>query len=566
MQAAQSPQTMIDDNAIANLQSGLEVILDEAARIEKLRPVLKNMNKEKIYQALYQLESALYRQKTDFALEPCPYDEFPWIDAKDISIGTTLANQVIEEYDATNQRLTCVRSVSKARWKDQEVAFIQYLGTNSHKKKREVLMQDIRMCAMGKHENVIELIGGATPTTNSPYPYLVFRTGSELNHVDFLRKATSLRDLMTFVGGAERGSDFMFVQGITYRDGISVSCTGVATIHPPGITLSKLTGKQSTKKHNGKRWAGHVLGDIALEFKDTALPLQEIHQILDACHTPKLEDEVSNALIAHTGPAKKKHIFQIAEDFKVPLNLTWQCVTTPNPPDYIVRPAGFGMIEGASDGQSEAPFTRWIPLAGLSSTTANPVDYASEWIDKITTRVTFKDDSRPTFKDADIPVMKGSDHPGWLRRVVLSFEDVMRNARGLNSKCRVVLNYWNQPSEKFNNYQVVFDEFLKENSYPPRVVHYARRVNLRHIFNVEPGQITVPVYLHRQPGSKSPRHYWGFLSQFADPTIPPESPITELNINYQLDLLTALEGDSWGYRADQEYEEEYVRLPGAWIA
>ncbi|KAG8784256.1 hypothetical protein FRC12_018851 [Ceratobasidium sp. 428] len=67
-EAASSPQTIVDDDAIVNLRNGLETIVQEAARIEKLNIVLKKMNTNKIFQVLYQLENALYRQKTDFAV------------------------------------------------------------------------------------------------------------------------------------------------------------------------------------------------------------------------------------------------------------------------------------------------------------------------------------------------------------------------------------------------------------------------------------------------------------------------------------------------------------------
>ncbi|KAG8787679.1 hypothetical protein FRC12_015356 [Ceratobasidium sp. 428] len=551
-QAASSPQTAVDDSAIASLINGLEMIDQQAAQIEKLSLVLKKTNTNKISRVIYELEDALNRQKTDFTPEPFAYDEIPW---KDITDPEASAHR-FEAQDPTDQRLNCVKWVYKARWKNQNVVFVEYSGTYSLKKKRKLLMQDLRQCAVGKNRYVLELLGGATPTTNSPHPYVVFRAGGELSHVDFLRKTTSLSALMTFIDGAEQGSQYMFTQGVIYRDGVSVSHTGVATVHPPGIKLLTLTGKQSTK-----RWAGHIVGDIASEITDAALPLEEIHQVLDACDSEELENKVRNALVALTMPVKKKHILEIAELCKVPLESTWRCVTTPDPPDYIVRPASFGAIVGTNTGRPEMPFTRWIPIASRMSAMVNPKDCPSEWIDKITTRITFKNGSRPTFKDADIPLIAGNSTSGWLR------QNVIRNAKGLNSTCRVVLNYWNFPYEKLKNYQAAFDEFLEEHStYPPRVAHFARRVNLRFIFHLEPDQVTVPVYLHRQPGSQSPRHYWGFLSQFADPTKPPEAPISEIKISYQLDLLTALEGDSWCFRTDQEYDEEYTRIPGSWIA
>ncbi|KAG8698309.1 hypothetical protein FRC09_007300 [Ceratobasidium sp. 395] len=534
------------------------MIDQQAAQIEKLNVVLKKMNTDKMIQILYQLEIALYRQKTDFAPEPFAYDEIPW---KDITDAEASAYR-FEAQDPTSQSLNCVKCVYKARWKNQDVVFVEYSGTYSLKKKRKLLMQDLRQCAVGKNRHVLALLGGATPTTTSPHPYIVFRAGGELSHVDFLRKTTSLRDLLTFIKGAEQGMQYMFAQGVIYRDGISVSCTGVATVHPPGIKLLALTGKQSTK-----RFAALIVGDVALEFKDAALPLEEIHQVLGACDNDDLKNKVKNALMALTMPVKKKHILEIAELYKVPLESTWQCVSTPNPPDYIIRPASFGAIVGTNTGRFETPFTRWIPIASRMSTMVNPKDCPSEWIDKICTRVTFKNGSSPTFKDADIPPIARNSDSGWLRRVLYSFENVIRNAKGLNSTCRVVLNYWNFPHERLKNYQVAFDEFLEEHStYPPRVVHFARRVNLRFIFHLEPSQVTVPVYLHRQPSSQSPRHYWGFLSQFTDPTKPPEAPISEIKISYQLDLLTALEGDSWCFRTDQEYDEEYTRIPGSWIA
>ncbi|KAG8784257.1 hypothetical protein FRC12_018852 [Ceratobasidium sp. 428] len=341
--------------------------------------------------------------------EPYAYDEIPW---KEIRVTEPLVLQ-FEAQDPTDQDLKCVKWISKARWKDQDVAYVEYSGTYSVKKRRQLLMQDLRQCAVGKHSNVLELMGGATPTTTSLHPYLVFRAGGELSHVDFLRKTTSLRDLLTFIKGAEQGMLYMFTQGVKYRDGISVSCTGVATVHPPGIKLLTLTGKQSTK-----RFAALIVSDVALEFKDAALPLEEIHQVLAACDNDDLKNKVKNALMALTTPVKKKHILEIAELYKVPLASTWQCISTPNPPDYIIRPASFGAIVGTNTGRSEMPFTRWIPIASRMSAMVDPKYCSSEWIDNICTRITFKNGSRPTFKDEDIPLIAGNSDSGWLRQVI----------------------------------------------------------------------------------------------------------------------------------------------------
>ncbi|KAG8716545.1 hypothetical protein FRC08_009305, partial [Ceratobasidium sp. 394] len=310
------------------------------------------------------------------------------------------------------------------------------------------------------------------------------------------------------------------------------------------------------------RWVGSILNDVTSEVQDTALPLCEIYQVLNACKSnKKLKTQIEAALVAHNVPVKKQHIFEIAESLKVPLKLTWRCETTPKCPGFVVNLASFGTFVGDQSGRSQAAFTRWVPLStSFTSALLNPSSCPNDWLDKITTRVTFKDGQRLTFKDADIPIIKTTNHRGWL-----SFENVMRNANGLRSSCGVVLNYWNPPSRRLDDYQAAFDRFAKGNSYPPRTIHYIRAVNLRFKFQVEPNQITVPVYLHRQPCSQSPRHYWGFLSQFADPTVPPEPPVSDIRITYQLDVATALQGDSWEFRADREHEEEYSKMPGAWF-
>ncbi|KAG9078103.1 hypothetical protein FS749_009938, partial [Ceratobasidium sp. UAMH 11750] len=350
-QAMISPQTTIDSNTMTSLRDGLEIILGEAAKIEKLRPVLKGVNKTKILETLDRLQSTLDSRKLDIAYnfammsmaqavqynqpEPLSYDEILW---RDITVTDSHSYKSIEEQDPADPNLSCTKFISKARWDNQEVSFVEYSGTCSRKRKYELLKRDLKQCAPGKHINVIQLMGGAAPTTIGPHPYLVFQTGGELTYVDFLRGTTSLNALITFLKGTEGGSSWMFSQGVIYRDGISVSYDGVAKVHPPGIKLPKLTGRQSTK-----RWVGSILNDVTSEVQDTALPLCEIYQVLNACKSnKKLKTQIEAALVAHNVPVKKQHIFEIAESLKVPLKLTWRCETTPNCPGFVVNLASFG--------------------------------------------------------------------------------------------------------------------------------------------------------------------------------------------------------------------------------
>ncbi|QRW10811.1 hypothetical protein RhiLY_09810 [Ceratobasidium sp. AG-Ba] len=567
-QAMQDPQATVDDNTMAVLSSTLEDVLEKAAQLESLNPASKRLKTSEIFEQLYGLRESLYHWKTDVAFrfaiapktqtrvivesEPLPYGE---VSSRDIDVIDSVACQVVE--DESDRDLIGVKTVSKARCRGQDVHFVEYSGTVSRKKKYELLNQDLKQSVTGRHANVLQLVGGATLSTATSHPYLVFSAGGQFNHIDFLQKTTSLNALITFTRGVQGGSNYMFQQKIIYRDNISVSCTGVATVHPPGIRLSKLTGKQSTK-----RWAGHILGDVDSEFGNAALPLHEIYQILHACGDKKLKTQVEDNLITLTGVPKKQQIFEIAEDLGVPLKLTWQYQSSANPPDFVVNLASFGTFIGDNSGKSQAQFTRWSPLNDPTSNSLRLHNEFSDWMDNITTRVTMQGGPRPTFKDGDVPAVKQNTYQHWL-----SFGNVMRNTRGLKSACSVVLHYGNRPSKHLDDYQIAFDGFAERNVYPDRTVHFIRGINLRFKFKVKPDQINVPVYLHRQPSSQSPRNYWGFLSQFADPTATPQSPVSDIKMEYQLDVVSALEGDSWISRADREYDRnEYAKMPGAWAA
>ncbi|KAG9094720.1 hypothetical protein FRC06_010542 [Ceratobasidium sp. 370] len=132
---------------MTSLRDGLEIILGEAAKIEKLRPVLKSVNKSKISEMLDRLQYALDSRKIDIASEPFPYDEILW---RDITVTDSHSYDAIEEQDPADPNLSCTKFISTARWKDQDVSFVEYSGTYSHKKKYELLRQDLKQCAAGK--------------------------------------------------------------------------------------------------------------------------------------------------------------------------------------------------------------------------------------------------------------------------------------------------------------------------------------------------------------------------------------------------------------------------------
>ncbi|KAG8746282.1 hypothetical protein FRC10_005531 [Ceratobasidium sp. 414] len=79
--------------------------------------------------------------------EPLSYDEILW---RDITVTDAPSYKAIEEQDPTDQNLSCVKYVSKARWKNQEVSFVEYSGTSPRKRKYELLRQDLKQCAAGK--------------------------------------------------------------------------------------------------------------------------------------------------------------------------------------------------------------------------------------------------------------------------------------------------------------------------------------------------------------------------------------------------------------------------------
>lgn len=126
--------------------------------------------------------------------------------------------------------------------------------------------------------------------------------------------------------------------------------------------------------------------------------------------------QVEKAFMACALPITKRKIFQIAAELNVPLKLTRRCVTTGRCPAFVVNLASLGELEGESGGGANSPFTRWRPIRDQPGTLSARKPTSADWVDHITTRVTFKEDSKPTFRDEDIYNRKGSNsRQGWLR-------------------------------------------------------------------------------------------------------------------------------------------------------
>lgn len=478
---------------------------------------------------------------------------FPEVDTLELELDSTVYDISVRDSQSDQ---TLLKTVAKGRYRKDNVLMMQFSGTCSPKIKQRMFKSHLRYCAMShSHANIARFLGGTNPSTLEKYPFFLLRQGPGIDHEEFLQSNYSIKALMEFLKGVQKGTRFIFDQGIKQRDCIQVLPSGEATVYPSGVLMSKFSGYNSTK-----RSARHLLRDAPRS--GAILPLHAIYELLSAASTGFQQKALDEALL-NTSFITEHTLWRIADTLCLPITRVLH-YTGPEP-NFTLAAGDAGQPDLSLSTKELTRSSARIPMYGWHKATLgsmprderdeNPKEKHREWQEQLSSRAMRSHAVTPYFLDCDFPLSPDSK-AGWHR-----YDHVLQRAEG--SDVDMCLLY---ATESVVSSSTVDNLGLESATTGPLFTVESICARLR-FFIPTPGSLPQPMYFHRRLDADAlPREYWGFISDNIDPLATPSDQVKTIPLKYDIHFRTRMKDDSWSERADACLAAGLAKLPGSFMA
>ncbi|KAF8596000.1 hypothetical protein BDV93DRAFT_528319 [Ceratobasidium sp. AG-I] len=487
-------------------------------------------------------------EQGDFAAE----DEmsFPEVNSLFLELDTTLYEISVRD---SNSGQTLLKTVSRGRYRRDNVIMMQVSGTCSPRIKQRLFRHHLRYCTTAHHFNVARFVGGTNPSASENYPFVLLREGPGVDHETFLQSNYSMKALMEFLKGVQKGTRFIFDQGIKHRDCIQVLPSGEAIVYPSGILMSKFSGYNSTK-----RAARHLLRDAPRS--GAVLPLHAIYELLSAASTSSQQNALEAALL-RASLITEHTLWRIADSLNLPITRELHYLG-PEPNFTLVagdvgRPDLAVLVEDMIRSSARITIHGWSKASRLSIPRDETAENSHDgWQQQLSSRAMRPEAVTPYFLDCDFPLSSES-RIGWHR-----YDHVLQKAEG--SDVNMCLLYATKSHIRSSPPRAEND--MTTASTDPLFTVQSVVVRLR-FFIPAPAQLPQPIYFHRRlHADVSTREFWGFISDKADPLATPSRQVEDLALKYDIHIRTTMQNDSWSGRADACLSAGLAKLPGSFVA
>lgn len=473
---------------------------------------------------------------------------FPEVDSLELELDSTVYDIGIRDSQSDQ---TLLKTVARGRYRRDNVLMMQFSGTCSPKVKQRMFRNQLRYCAMSHHANIARFLGGTNPSTLEKYPFFLLHESPGIDHEEFLQSNYSMKALMEFLSGVQKGTRYIFDQGIKQRDCIRVLPSGEATVYPSGVLLSKFSGYNSTK-----RAARHLLRDAPRS--GALLPLHAIYELLSAASTGSQQKALETALL-NTSPITEHTLWRIADGLDLPITRVLH-YTGPEP-DFTLATGDVGQPDLALTTEELTGSSARIPMYGWHNASLasglreeNTKGNRREWQEQLSSRAMRSQAVAPYFLDRDFPLSPESK-AGWHR-----YDHVLQRA-----ECSDVDMCLLYATQGITSSPVVKSSGAATAATGPLFTVESICARLR-FFVPTPGALPQPMYFHRRIHAGAlPREYWGFISDNIDPLATPSDQVKNISLKYDIHIRTTMKDDSWSGRADACLATGLAKLPGSFV-
>ncbi|KAJ1300541.1 hypothetical protein OPQ81_002196 [Rhizoctonia solani] len=462
--------------------------------------------------------------------------QYPRIKRCQVNLGTIVKRRRMDGI---------VRSVARGTYRDREVLVVQYSSKGAPAKAAKMFLSSVNTVIQEQHPNVLRFMGASDCTTSYENHFIVFEAGEVISREAFVQSLRSTQKTFSFLEGVKAGMGFLLEYGVQTWTDIYVSQDGRAVVCPPYWDDPDTWAKSNHDLFTSLTGTTH-----SLDF-----PLTTLTEILNMAGSRWSDFE--HAATSYGYGVRDYHLMQIAHELGLPVPPFLLVYCGPLP-DFLVSVGSIGVPECMVTGQPGDCFSGsmigWTGVSSLWACTGWEAlqTYALEyWMAGRVSNCGDDNDTLPhsaTFK----PLSSSSD--GWLSYGCF------------------------ESSESFGvAYELaISDSPLFERSWKrfgeTRLSTMTRMTEIRHIsvsIHCKPPKMCgiLPLYFHRRPSSMfNVEHYWGFLSDSPDPNVPPCKLITDIQVEYSIEINTLRGHDSWACRAEHCFESVISRTPGSFNA